>query len=255
LKVVIDKASARKLNISLTELAKVSKKTLGDVIVPQARLFCVDLAHNTKPVGGAKGKSKMMNNVKGTIGLIYPSVGSVFNMIKAKNEGAAGAFAATMNNRRAYVRAQKIVNKYIPEKRITIGQFDDGKLHREQAGKKITRRLLSTSPTKVETYKRKAAKMVGFAKSGFATAARMIGGTRGIPGYVSRLNGPGSAKVAGVGNRLTVTIINSVKYINKALSQDGVRKAANYRDGQIFKNIKREMRTNLEKTTKGVAKV
>jgi hypothetical protein len=70
----------------------------------------------------------------------------------------------------------------------------------------------------LETYIAKKQKMVGLAKSGWASAAREMGGARGIPSWAKRWTNTGSATdKTGNGNMQSVIIESKVKYASQAL--------------------------------------
>lgn len=105
---------------------------------------------------------------------------------------------------------------------ISVGAFDGGKLHKEQSEQKnVSRRLLVAGYSRVEAYANKTARMSGFAKGGFATAARQLGGVRGIPGWATRQKAPGTGTVTGDGKTLTVTMTNSVNYLGAGALKKG----------------------------------
>jgi hypothetical protein len=105
---------------------------------------------------------------------------------------------------------------------ISIGTFDGGKLHKEQSEQKnVSRRLLVTSYSRVEAYANKTVRKSGFAKGGFATAARQLGGVRGIPGWATRQKAPGTGTVTGDGRTLTVTMTNLVNYLGAGALKKG----------------------------------
>ena len=86
---------------------------------------------------------------------------------------------------------------------------------------------------------REKKKLVGYAKGGFATAARQLGGVRGIPGFATRQNAPGTGTVTGDGKTLTVTMINGVKYIEEALDAHGEARAITHRQRAATLVLKR----------------
>jgi len=60
-------------------------------------------------------------------------------------------------------------------------------------------------------------KLVGFAKGGFATAAKQLGGVRGIPQFATRHKSPGAGRIVENGDKLSVEMTNNVRYIRQAL--------------------------------------
>jgi hypothetical protein len=236
----IHKGDLQMLNREMNRLAEQTGKTLKEVLIPQARLFCADLAFWTRPMGKGSGDNKEnMEKVHIRIQQVYPPVGRIVNLLKSKNEGVAGKFAGLITARQ-YAKAKAITDRYLPDLNLAIGAFDGGQLHRAQSEqKKVTRRLLVPGYTRVTAYANQTARKVGFAKGGFATAARQLGGVRGIPGFATRQKAPGKGTVTGDGKTLTVTIENHVKYLQKAFVQGGEDYAESYREKQVTSLLKR----------------
>lgn len=240
-----------RLNQNFNTLAEETGKTLKEVLVPQMRLLASDLAYMTSPKGkSTQDNKKAMENIMSRISAIYPHTGVVVKILQQKNPGVAGKFAGFVTTRKV-ASAQKILNEYLPELNIKIGPFDGGALHQAHRNqKKITQRLLVAGYTRVTAYAKKTARKAGFAKGGFATAAKQLGGVRGIPGFATSQKSPGTGTVTGEGKTLTVTITNGVKYIRDALTPADESQAINHRRRQVEsvfltiqnRKIKRAMR-------------
>lgn len=232
-----DSRDLARLNVDMNRLAESTGKTLKEVLPSQMRLLAVDLAKVTLP--RSKASKKSMDNVKGRIAAIYLNPGSVVNKLKTKNEGAAGSFADHISKRN-YNKAQSIVTRYLPGLNIRVGAFDGGALHRKQrSDKKITQRLCVPGYSRVKAYANKTALKVGFAKGGFAAAARQLGGVRGIPGFATRQKSPGRGIVAGDGTKLSVTMINDVSHIRHALPKGSESAAIAHRSKQVGSVLQR----------------
>ena len=211
-----------RLNTGLNKLAEQSGKTMKEVLPAQMRLLAVDLAYVTTPKGKSKSDNiRNMKKVAQRISEVYPSVAFIVYMVAQQNKGAGGRLAMLLRtNKKA--KAQAIIDKYISRLKITIGTFDGGKLHKAQSeSKHVRRRLLVLRPGGVNAYIKRKQKLVGFAKGGFASAARQLGGIRGIPGFASRkaMKAPGRGIISGSGKTLTVTMINEVDYLRPALKK------------------------------------
>ena len=213
-----DERSMRELNLALNRLAESTGKTLKEVLPSQMRLLATDLAFVTYPKGkGTKDNADHQKKIKGRIAEVYPHIGTIVNQLKEIEPKVVGRFTKYMASRQ-YGQAKLILDKYMPNMNITIGAFDGGALHKEQMNKRrVARRHLTTGYNRVEAYANKIVKRSGFAKGGFATASRQLGGVRGIPGFATRQNAPGSGSITGDGKTLTVTIVNGVNHLKYAL--------------------------------------
>lgn len=233
-------ADLARLNQNLNRLAEGTGKTLKEVLPSQMRLLATDLAAVTSPKGkGTQDNQKAMENVKIRISEIYPPIGKIVNLLKKRSEGIAGSFAGYMT-RRQTTKAQKILDQYLPELNIRIGPFDGGFLHNAQREqKKITKRLLVAGYSRVTAYANKAARRVGFAKGGFATASKQLGGVRGIPGFATRQKSPGGGTVTGDGKTLSVTMTNGVDYLRNALNSGDESRAVSHRAKQVSALLQR----------------
>lgn len=234
----INYSDLQKLNRNLNRLAEETGQTLKDVLPSQMRLLATDLAYNTYPKGkGSKDNEQHQKKIAARIREVYPSPGRIVNELKKRNPGIGIKFAALLA-KRDFRKAKLITDKYFQN--LEIGSFDGGKLHKEQSFQKnVSRQLLVTGYQRVESYIKKTARKSGFAKGGFATASRQLGGVRGIPGWATRQNAPGRGMVTGDGKKLTVTLINDVDYIEIPLKSHDEQAAVKYREVTIERLLKR----------------
>lgn len=237
--VEFDQQSDREMNRAIQRLTDAAGKTAKEVLVSQSRLFCADLAYNTRPIGKAASLGQdMKRRIAERIDFIYLPVGAAVNMLKDKNEALAVVFQKAIR-RRNYAQASALMNKTFADS-WTVGEFDGGDLHREQRFKRrVRRRMVVVNKGRITEYKRQEVKQAGFAKGGFATAARQLGGVRGIPGFATRQTAPGHGSVTGDKRALTVTISNSVRYLRKALDQSAEDRAIRHRVRAINSVLKR----------------
>jgi hypothetical protein len=239
----VDFQSDAELNRALQRLADASSLTVREVIPAQARLFAADLAFNTRPLGKTgESQKEGMKRVASRIYGVYPPPGAIVNALKEINENLAKGFVR-LCARRKFSQAANILNKHLSGGvQYSVGAFDDGKLHRDQKNsKKVRRALVCPGYTRVEAYLKREQRLVGYAKGGFATAARDLGGVRGIPGYATRQGAPGKGSVTESKDGITVTLENKVKYIRHALDSHGETRAINFRTRSINAVLKRMM--------------
>jgi hypothetical protein len=240
------------LNSAMQKLADAAGSTVREVLPAQMRLFAADLAMNTRPVGKtASAAESGRANVDKRIRYIYPSVGMMADLLTPYGERVKKGFIARVK-KKDFVNAAKILNDIFPST-YAVGEFDGGELHKKQQfTRRVEKRLVVVNYPKVEGYIRDTKKLVGFAKGGFATAARQLGGTRGIPGFASRQNAPGTGSVTGDGKTLTVTIKNEVRYIKEALDEHGEARAIEFRKRAVESVLKRMMDRKIRKSSKSL---
>lgn len=240
------------LNASIQKLALAAGSTVKEVLPSQMRLFAADLAFNTRPIGKTSaGQKEGHAKVESRIRTVYPSVGMMAEMCGKREERLKTTFIALVK-RRKFPQAAKLLNDLFSGN-YQVGQFDGGQLHKKQ---QFTRRvndiLVVTNYPKVNAYVREKKSLVGFAKGGFATAARQLGGVRGIPGFATRQKAPGTGSVTGTGNKLTVTMTNNVKHIEHALDKHGEARAISHRQKAVTAVIKRMMNRKTKSASRSL---
>ena len=236
-------ASISELDKSIQKLADAAGSTVKDVLPAQMRLFAADLALNTRPLGKSASVQKDHQvRIFWRIANTYTSIKTMSRVVSKADKKAGARFNRYIREKN-YSKAETILNSVTKGSEIyTIGPFDGGKLHNSQRNlRKPIRKLVCLDFKAAIVYAKSVIKKSGYAKSGFATAARQLGGVRGIPGFVTRQNAPGSGSVTGDGNRLTVTMTNEVRYISNALDKHGEEVAIDHRKKMVESVIKRMM--------------
>ena len=242
-----DPADLGRLNDALIQLARETRKTMKDVLPAQMRLLATDFATVTTPKGKSQsdkgqGESKITTKVRD----VYPHPGYVVNMLNKVEPGLGIRFGSLLN-RKKYQDAKKITDKHLPGLNLDIGVFDFGQLHKSMRFKKrVTHRLVVSDYPKVTAYIRQTIKLVGFAKGGFATAAKQLGGARGIPQFATRHKSPGSGRVIDTGDNLTVEMVNGVRYIREALKPEDEWAAVDHRAKMVGAVLKRIQDRKIE---------
>lgn len=226
------------LEARIRQLAASSRITMIEVLPSQMRLLAVDLAFNTEPYGkDAASANKLRGKIRARINSIYKPIGSIANKLGEKNPRHKPAFLRYIR-RNELDKAAQMASRILGES-YTVGDFDGGQRHKSVM---TSDKLIVTDYKKVKEYTTKKVKMVGFAKSGFATAASQLGGTRGIPAYASKHRGPGSGIVRGSGSNVTVVMTNDVDYIANALSRRAEANAIEFRKKAMDKRFQRIFR-------------
>lgn len=252
MRVELDRASQAELDRSLKKLADASGKAVKEVFPAQMRLLAADLAFNTRPIGKSAGDQKAgQEKVAKRIGAVYKPVGTAFDWMKRKSVSISRAFSRLVSQKK-YTEAAELLNKHTAAStRYTVGMFDGGALHqKQQFSKRVTECLIVVDFKKVEAYSKKIQKLVGFAKGGFATAARELGGVRGIPGFATRQNSPGRGSITESANGISVSIENNVRYIDKALDKAGEERALQSRKRSIDAVLQRMATRRMKQVSK-----
>lgn len=243
-----DPADLRRLNDALTELARETRKTVRQVMPAQMRLLATDFAAVTRPKGKSQadkeaGESKITAKVRE----VYPHPGYIVNMLNKVDPGLGVRFGSLLK-RKKYAEAKQITDKQLPGLRLDVGLFDFGQLHKSMRFKKrVTHRLVVSDYSKVQAYIRQKIKFVGFAKGGFATASRQLGGTRGIPQFATRHKASGTGRIVESGDALSVEMINGVSYLREAFSAADESVALGHRTKMVGEVLKRIQDRKIEK--------
>ena len=233
-------ADLRRLNDALSEMARETKKTMREVLPAQMRLLATDLATVTRPKGKAQSdKAISESKISAKVRETYPHPGYIVNILNKIDDGLGKRFGSLLK-RKKYAEAKKITDQHLPAMRLDVGVFDFGQLHKSMRWKKrVTHRLVVSDYSKVQAYIRQVIKFVGFAKGSFATAAKQLGGVRGIPQFASRHKSPGTGRVIENGDKLTVEMTNNVRYIREALKPADESMALSHRTSMVGAVLKR----------------
>lgn len=251
MKMELSPASQKDLDRAVQKLADAAGSTVKEVLPAQMRLFAADLAFNTRPIGKTPATQKEHQaKIMGRIMSEYFSVGAAYSFLKKDDPKKAAAFVRNVKAGNI-TEAATIINSTSKNPVIySVGRFDGGKIHNEQRfRKKIHKALVCTDFKAVEVWAKKTIKLSGFAKGGYAAAARQLGGVRGIPGFATRQKAPGSGTVRGDGKTLTVTMTNDVRYIRQALDAHGEARAINHRERSVTAVIKRMMSRKMKQAS------
>jgi hypothetical protein len=198
------------------------KRTLPLMMRAAGRLICVSLATSTAPYGTSANARRMGENA--LLRDILRVYGTPARVAKTfPNKGTAEVFLFHMANRR-FAQAQGIVDKFSRSFRgVPILPFDGGKAH--QAARKRGRILAGQRPAMIvqttrnlNAYGRAELQHVGKAKGGWVGGATALGGSRGLPAWITR-HSSGGAYENYTGNTFRIHIENNVPYITDALDR------------------------------------
>ena len=186
----MDGKEAAKLNKAFRDLAKISDKPVADLLRQEGRLFAVALAEHTarpgkSPSAGKKHEEQVRSRIRGVYS--YPQI---WVKIVSKTAGfKAGERFGRLVQRRNIAEAEKMLNDLglstYRGKRVRVILFDGGKRHKAsiEKGGKPSDFAIVCDFKKIDQYIKRTQKRVGNLKSGWARAAEMLGGSRGIPAW------------------------------------------------------------------------
>lgn len=219
----IIKVSDEKLHRKMREYERVVGQGMPLIVKREARLLCVELGRQTQPFGnGSDSKSVVEAGINIGLGGLFFSVDKI-----TKRTRNLLSISEAKEFRRANKRKGRAVRLSLPEKK-TILERDRAKLFAELK------------------------KRAGWAKSGWAKCAQLIGVTsnplRGFPAWVKRhvASVPGSVlDKTRSGWNPRVTLSNRVKYASSVLSSFQVRNATNVQRGKMIRSMSRAIRYEL----------
>jgi hypothetical protein len=215
--------NTRGIEESLRELAELgSPRNAGQVLEQGARVAAVSLARSTQPYGdGDTARHQGENAVARDYKKAVARVGDAFVAIKEVDKDLANAFWKAVTGRK-WARAQEILNKSgcrlagVP----IVAEVDDSKrqmLRRNGRVKSGPTQIARTTRLQNRGIKQ-AQRDTGKGKGGWASCARILGNTRGIPAWVTRhAQGRGAVIRNYNKGRSSITLRNNVKYSNQIL--------------------------------------
>lgn len=233
----------------LEQFQSLTRKSWPKVLRQQGRLIAVNLAIETQPYGSNRKKTGEIA-VARDIGLVFDTYAEVYQQLKAQGDQIAGAFYHTIMANK-WRHAERIlracgISTPIGSVKSEIHQSKrdkHGRVRKDTPAAMIVRRAKS-----IDTYSKRVARRVGFAKSGFATAAKSLGGTRGIPHWAKRGKAPGRVEDHSHASRNPhIFIVNDVSYIKQVCSDASVQKALRIQKEKMMKHIQHVMRHSGKK--------
>ena len=233
-------------------------RTLESLVKQEARGLAVELARNTRPFGFSEAAKKRGEKaVAGDIGKVFALPSDAFEKTKLADPAAADRFWANIQNRR-FSRAEKALQSSNSQwKELSVGRLDP-KLHHQSRNIHgvVTRRSpaqIVTSPKARETYIAKIQKRVGFAKGSWINTAKALGGrVRGAAQWATRhKQAPGTATVK-TGSKPSVTLINSLDYIDQVTTTKGINLALQVAAGRLRKALATSLKKINDKANRSL---
>ena len=241
------------LEEKILRLARYTHKSVGSIMKQEARLVGVQLARYTQPFGFGDDAKKLGEGAiaRDTQRAFYVlpdnlvanptpiSSGKYAGWLKLFITKAGTIYVVRPENYRANDTSQTLFRHHnelrnkdgiVPKKTGWVDKQPDF----------VAINLWVISQSQYNAYLPFIQKEVGFAKAGWATAISGIGGTRGIPGWVTRHKNksPGSVndQTANEDNP-TISIVNEVNYTSRVLSESGKRGAIRDAEYRLAKRV------------------
>lgn len=228
----------REFKAALLRFYASQKKSWPQVLRAQGRLIAVNLAYQTQPFGNESGRSQGEGKTKADILKIYATPGQVYNEIEKQSAASAKAFWGMIQNRR-FQTAKTFLSRLGIAKfaEAEIGLMDDGQAHKSakppipmrpriKRSQRVVR--IVANANRLTTYMNRIVKRVGMAKSGWAACAKILGGMRGIPQWVTRhSNKMGNGFVMDFTSRPSpyLILVNEIPWVDKCLNQGQMQRA------------------------------
>ena len=200
----------RGVSQSLQALAALTGKGVGQIIRSYTPTLARYLAARTHPTLGIRNstpdglslaaKKAGVGAVKRDLRNTYVSPSAVFQTLKTKFPGKVGqsmarGFSRAMRNG-DFAKAKAICARAnIPAQHLDMRPWDGGAFHRSIRKKgrvhKSQRPILIDDAKALKAYRARKLGHVGYAKSGWATAAAQIAPLKGIPAWIHKPAAPG----------------------------------------------------------------
>lgn len=251
----------RKFQRALRNFYSGTQKDRSDILKAQGRLIAVNLAFQTAPFGTDKGaKLKGEISVRADVNRVYKGVpvthreiwnsgkGADLNFIQGSRQAAA-AFVRMMRAGK-FAEAEKLLDDLNLDRYrgTSVGPFDSGaaiKKARYGNRRKVSRNqfaeLVVKNQPALNRYAKQVMARVGLAKAGWASPAKYLGGTRGIPSWVTRhTDGRALGSIDDQSQRSArpfIRITNHVPYVSKCISPTQIQRALDNQRQKMIRAI------------------
>jgi len=233
------------LQQKLNRRARGFADTLEEELERAGRLIAVSLARSTQPYGDSVLSRHVGESATaGDIHRCYATPGDVFAAFPDKR--FAGAFWAAIKKGN-FGAAQKIMQRYCPQfSSKEIKPFDGGAAHkgarnnRGRVSKKQDPIFVVKTTRDLNAYVQDEVDHVGEGKAGWAGCAKILGGMRGIPQWVTRHAGKLAGSFVGKDYRAevkTITLENQVRYAQDILDPGDKAEAVKIGIDRLAKSI------------------
>lgn len=242
---------------SLRRYALATRISFADAIRRQARLVAVNLAIQTQPFGTDKGKALGEGAVQSDLipkkGIFKPLNSFWMGEAKRMQQFDPESFVRRFTDKNGNVwlsEQDKILTTQGAIKSFHQSmRTGSGRRRTSQAGNR-TRDIGRTGAANrgvvdkdnLTNYVKTVQKKVGIAKAGWASCAQQLGGTRGLPGWVTRHSR--RQQLGSVNDKTTedrsqyVQMTNRVPWIDQCLNPGQIQRALDIQRGKMNNAIK-----------------
>jgi hypothetical protein len=222
--------------------ARLVERSLPQLLRRAGRLCAVSLATQTQPFGtGSNAQLMGQRAVVRDIRKVYALPSDIFPAFS--NPKTAGAFWRAIQAR-DWTRATGILRRDCPRFRnLEVRPFDGGQAHRAnrnnrgRIAKSQDYIFIVQNAGHLKAYINAEFKLVGFGKAGWAACARALGGTSGLPGWITRHKAPGRVEQRHGKGRSEIILVNQVTYASEILSESQKRLAVEIAGERLFKAL------------------
>lgn len=230
----------------LNRLSLLQRKDLPTLTKQSARRVAVNLANYTNPFGlGENIRQRQVKAIASDTAKVFktPATVAKFEM----DEGQRKRFGWIMANK-PNIATRFLKSIGLDYKVRKTAQPKVMKSARVYKGRPASSRVADVIAPKesIAKIRSKAEKRIGLAKYGWAMAARALGGTRGLPAWITRskgakFRGAGSATVHTGENGTQVTLRNNVPYAASLINKGAIRLALNREAAFLTQEIRRRV--------------
>jgi hypothetical protein len=227
-----------------------------DLLKQQSILLCTDMATVTQPyTNSTKSKKLGENAVSRDINKVFRGPKKMYDRIKKESEDVAKGFWSLYKSGK-FKDAEELFYKATGERVQEITKTPHIKARNKRgrvtdSSADINAVYHVKSDDRIKAYAGKIQKRVGFAKSGWITAAEQIGTIKKrVPAWIKRHKNTqtGSARLHDVKGTKYYLITNKVRYIKEIFNSGSFMKASSFR----IKAMQREIKKILEHRGKKV---
>jgi hypothetical protein len=226
-------------------------KGVSDALKKATRLICVNLAYQTQPFGDEQGKQQGKKAIIRDLNYIFVTLnaqsmayfqdvmgGSNRRLVLRRKDGTAWITDTdtymTKGQMKAFHQSMRTPGRGNVKNASSKRQTKDNGRHQERP-----RGVVSQSD--MTSYMQSVLKKSGIAKGGWAACAKILGGSRGIPQWVTRHAGK---RAGGMVNDQSmrnkdprITFTNMVPWVSKVLSPGQGQRALDIAKYKIVKEI------------------
>jgi hypothetical protein len=244
------KVDDRELKALLRRMSAATKKDSAKLVKQSARRVAVNLARATNPFGDSESdKTQSENKIRGDISRAISSPGKIYSELAEKD---AKRFYWILKNKTASAVNRFLSSIGIKEKYIRSGLDRVHQSARNSRGivPKSHKADVFAENDKRDRLTKKVFRKIGLAKYGWAQCARLLGGVRGIPRFVTIGKGRfnvGSVKEM-VGKRgVNYVLHNKITYLSHVMRKSAVSQALKREFDYLRQQLSRDLKAKAKR--------